>query len=196
MNQEQTSTFPPALRTRGSELLDHQCWALGGDILRMGGNLIMDYGFAKVQCPRGGLSQYELRNVLGQNSHVFLWGFSSFFGSEREGIFLARKGFTPFRTQGYVELHDRDNHRYEEESSNTDLLLKGIAWFADYEDWVSHRLGQAYRPETLKAFPRFTLLDCDFAAKWRHLARDIDQANAIPATPSKAPLPDHHRFGC
>jgi hypothetical protein len=136
---------PPAMRKVGHELLDHQCWVLGRDILNEGNNLLTEHGFALVRCPQGGLTQYELRQGLDENAHVFLWGFGAFFGSEREGIFLARSGFTPLRTQGRVELHSKENLPFAEESSNLEVLLKGIAWFAKYEDWISLRMSEQYR---------------------------------------------------
>jgi hypothetical protein len=128
--------LPPAIRKEGHELLDHQCWVFGRDVLNRENNLLIKNGFTQVRCPNGGLTQYELRHGLDENSHVFLWGFGAFFGSESEGIFLSRSGFTPFRTQGRVELHDRDYHPFVEESSNIRLLLGAIAWFANYEDWI------------------------------------------------------------
>jgi hypothetical protein len=161
---------PPAIRKVGHELLDHQCWVLGRDILHEGNNLLTEHGFAQMRCPEGGLTQYELRHGLGKNAHVFLWGFGAFFGSEREGIFLARSGFTPLRTQGRIELHSKENLPFAEESSNVEVLLKGIAWFAKYEDWISLRMCEQYRLDTLEQFPRRTLRGCDLADRWRALA--------------------------
>jgi hypothetical protein len=94
------SSLPPVIRKVGHELLDHQCWVFGRDVLNPENNLLLENGFTQVRCPEGGLTQYELRDGLDKNSHVFLWGFGAFFGSEGEGIFLTRSAFTPFRTQG------------------------------------------------------------------------------------------------
>src|ERR1700760_3995135 len=132
-----TSSLPLPLRRQGQELLDHQCWVFGRDVLCSMNNLLIQYGFRQVRCPRGGLTQYELCGGLNKNSHVFLWGFGVFFGSEEEGIFLTRSEFAPFRTQGKVELHVRDVHPFVEESSDIELLLNGLRWFAAYEDWIA-----------------------------------------------------------
>jgi hypothetical protein len=165
--------LPPAIRKAGHELLDHQCWAFGRDVLNREDNLLIKHGFAQVRCPKGGLTQYELRHGLDEDSHVFLWGFGAFFGGESEGIFLTRSGFTPFRTQGRVELHDRDYHPFVEESSNIGLLLRAIEWFASYEDWVCCNTSEQYRLGTLEQFPRRTLQRCDLAVGWRALAQRI-----------------------
>ncbi len=164
----------PTLR-RGQELLDHQCWVFGRDILSADGNLLVEHGFTQVRCPQGGLTQYELRNGLGENSHVFLWGFGTFFGGETEGLFLPRSGFTPFRTRGSVELHNKDYPPFVEESSNIELLLRGIEWFARYEDWISRKASEQYRMETLREFPRRTLERRDLAGRWRQLAHGISE---------------------
>ena len=161
--------FSPAIRKAGHELLDHQCWAFGRDILHKEGNLLIERGFVKVRCPEGGLTQYELRHGLGDGDHVFLWGFGAFFGSEKEGVFMTRSGFTPFRTQGRVELHSKDNFPFRDESFDMELLLKGLAWFAGYEDWITHRMCEQYRSDSLKEFPRLMLPPAELAARWRAL---------------------------
>jgi hypothetical protein len=163
------SLLPPHIRRVGQELLDHQCWVLGRDILNQGNNLLTTKGFTQVRCPEGGLTQYELRHGLEENCHVFLWGFGAFFGSDEEGIFLSRSGFRLFRTQGRVELHSKENLPFLHESSNLELLLKGIAWFARYEDWISVRMCAEYGVKTLEQFPRRTLRRCDLAVGWREL---------------------------
>jgi hypothetical protein len=177
------SSLPPVIRKVGHELLDHQCWVFGRDVLNPENNLLIENGFTQVRCPEGGLTQYELRDGLDESSHVFLWGFGVFFGSEREGIFLSRSAFTPFRTQGRVELHNKDHHPFVEESSNIELLLRGIAWFAKYEEWISCKTCEQYKLETLEHFPRRTLQRCDLAIRWRALAGWIaeDQTNRAVA---------------
>jgi hypothetical protein len=166
-------SLPLPLRRTGQELLDHQCWVFGRDVLCSTNNLLIQYGFQQVRCPRGGLTQYELRDGLGTHSHVFLWGFGVFFGSEEEGIFLTRSGFAPFRTQGKVELHVRDVHPFSEESSDLELLLRGLGWFAAYEDWIAREASDSHQRESIEKFPRKTLERCDLAGRWRDLALTI-----------------------
>jgi hypothetical protein len=173
VNALNRSLLAPEIRKVGHELLDHQCWVFGRDVLNREDNLLIKHGFAQVRCPKGGLTQYELRHGLDEDSHVFLWGFGAFFGGEREGIFLTRSGFTPFRTQGRVELHDRDYHPFLEESSNIGLLLRAIEWFASYEDWIARNTSEHYRQETLDHFPRRTLQRGDLGLGWRALANRI-----------------------
>jgi len=42
----------------GHQLLDHECWVMGRDILSSAGNLLCEFGFCQVRCPNGGLTQY------------------------------------------------------------------------------------------------------------------------------------------
>jgi hypothetical protein len=163
------------IRKLGQEILDHQCWVLGRDVLNSGNNLLIKNGFRQVRCLAGGLTPYELPHALGENSHVILWGFGAFFGNEAEGIFLSRAGFAPLRTQGRVELHSKDNLPFFHESSNIELLLKGIAWFAHYEDWISLHMSEEYGLQTLAEFPRRTLQRRDLAMCWRRLAYSITE---------------------
>jgi hypothetical protein len=180
MNTKQANVLGRAplsaeIRTLGQELLDHQCWVFGRDVLNPGNNLLIKKGFHQVRCLACGLTQYELPHALGENSHIFLWGFGAFFGTEAEGIFLSRSGFAPLRTKGRVELHSKDNLPFFHESSNIELLLKGIAWFAHYEDWISLHMSEEYGLQTLAEFPRRTLHRWDLAVRWRQLAYSITE---------------------
>jgi hypothetical protein len=158
----------------GHQLLDHQCWVLGKDVLSVEGNLLCEFGFRPVRCPNGGLTQYELDGALGDESHVYLWGFGVFFGNENEGIFLGRKDFKPYRTLGRVELHRKEDPHFEFETSRLDLFLHGIAWFVEYEQWVARRMPRSYRELCLSEFPRRALPSDELAERWRTLANCIE----------------------
>jgi hypothetical protein len=159
----------------GHQLLDHECWVLGRDVLSSAGNMLCEFGFRQVRCPNGGLTQYELRNALGEDAHVYLWGFGVFFGDEREGVFLGRNDFRPRRTLGRVELHRKEDPDFVDETCRLDLFLRGIAWFADYEQWISHRMPEGYRELCLATFPRKALPGGEFAERWRALADCIEE---------------------
>ena len=130
-----------SVQRAGHQLLDHQCWAFGGrDVLSSEVNLLCEFGFSQVRSPNGGMTQYEFENALGEDAHVYLWGFGSFFGNEKEGVFLGRNDFKPRRTLGRVELHRKEDPDFGDESSRADLFLQGIAWFADHEQWIARRM--------------------------------------------------------
>ena len=159
----------------GHQLLDHECWVMGRDILSSAGNLLCEFGFCQVRCPNGGLTQYELKNALGEDSHVYLWGFGVFFGDEREGVFLGRNGFKPLRTQGRVQLHRKEDPKFSDETFQIDLLLRGVAWFADYEQWIAWRMPEGYRELCLATFPRQALPGGEFTQRWRALVHCIEE---------------------
>src|SRR5271165_3924333 len=108
LTRYQNIILSASIQATGHQLLDHQCWALGRDVRSAKGNLLCEFGFSPVRCPNGGMTQYELKDALGEDGHVYLWGFGTFFGSEREGVFLGRKDFSPRRTFGRVELHSKE----------------------------------------------------------------------------------------
>jgi hypothetical protein len=157
----------------GHQLLDHQCWVMGRDVLSPGGNLLCEFGFSQVRCPNGGMTQYELNHALGGGKHVYLWGFGTFFGNEEEGIFLGRSDFKPRRTLGKVELHRREDPDFTDETSRLELFLRGLAWFADYERWVSQHMPDYYREQCLATFPRRVLPGSELAERWTMLANRI-----------------------
>jgi hypothetical protein len=165
--------FSEATKNAGHQLLDHQCWVLGRDVLSVEGNLLCEFGFYQVRCPNGGMTQYELKNGLGVNTHVYLWGFGAFFGDEKEGVFLGRRDFRPSRTSGRVELHSRDYPDFREAASRLDLLMRGFAWFAEYEQWIAQRMPTGYRDSCLETFPRKTLCGAEFTQRWIELANRI-----------------------
>jgi hypothetical protein len=162
-----------SIQKTGHQLLDHQCWVMGRDVLNAEGNLFCAFGFTQVRCPHGGMTQYELNNALGDGTHVCLWGFGTFFGNEEEGVFLGRNDFKPRRTLGKVELHRKEDPNFTEETSRLGLFLRGLAWFADYEQWVAQRMPNDYREQCLNTFPRRSLPGSEFAERWTMLANRI-----------------------
>jgi hypothetical protein len=163
-----------ATRKTGHQLLDHECWVMGKDVLSSEGNLLCEFGFDPVRCPNGGMTQYELKNALGEDAHVYLWGFGVFFGGEKEGIFLGRKDFKPSRTMGRVELHRKEEPDFNDETSCLDLFLQGIAWFAAYEQWIARRMPNGYREQCLDTFPRRALPGGEFTKRWKDLIHCIE----------------------
>jgi hypothetical protein len=163
------------IRKAGHQLLDHQCWVMGKDVLSSEGNLLCEFGFRQVRCPNGGMTQYELENALAEGEHVYLWGFGVFFGNDNEGIFLGRKDFKPSRTLGHIELHSKEDPHFGDETSRLNLFLQGLSWFADYEQWVSRRMPDAYRELCLAAFPRRALPRNEFTRCWKDLIRCIEE---------------------
>jgi len=162
-----------SIQKAGHELLDHQCWVMGRDVLSAEGNLLCEFGFSQVRCPNGGMTQYELNHALGDGRSVYLWGFGTFFGDDNEGIFLGRKDFRPRRTSGKVELHSREYPDFAEGISRLELFLQGLAWFADYEKWIAWRMPTQYREECLATFPRRALPGSEIAERWSELANRI-----------------------
>jgi hypothetical protein len=186
-----------ATRTAGRQLLDHECWAMGKDVLSTEGNLLCEFGFRQVRCPNGGMTQYELKHALGENAHVYLWGFGVFFGEEKEGIFLGRKNFKPYRTVGKIELHSKEEPDFSDETFSLELFLQGIAWFAEYEQWIAQRMPGGYRESCLATFPRRSLPGGKFTQRWRGLVHRIkqDQRASYEATIAKhEPVGDGFTF--
>jgi hypothetical protein len=156
---------------------------MGRDVLSAQGNLLCEFGFSQVRCPNGGMTQYELKNALGDGLSVYLWGFGTFFGNEKEGIFLGRDDFRPRRTLGKVQFHRKEDPNFTEETSRLGLFLRGLAWFADYEQCVAKRMPDPYREQCLAAFPRRALPGSEFAERWtmlgNRIARDQDARNGV-----------------
>ena len=162
-----------SVQKAGRQLLDHQCWVMGRDVLSAEGNLLCQFGFTQVRCPNRGMTQYELNNALGEGINVYLWGFGTFFGNEKEGIFLGRNDFKPRRTLGKVELHRKEDPNFAEETSRLGLFLRGLAWFADYEQWIARRMPEYYCEQRLSTFPRKALYGSELAERWVMLASRI-----------------------
>jgi hypothetical protein len=161
------------IQKAGHQLLDHQCWVMGRDVVSTEGNLLCEFGFSPVRCPNGGMTQYELNQAFGDGMSVYLWGFGTFFGNEAEGIFLGRKDFRPRRTLGRIELHSKEYPDFAEGTCRLELFLQGLAWFADYEKWIAWRMPARYREECLATFPRRALPGSGFAERWTALANRI-----------------------
>jgi hypothetical protein len=190
-----------ATKKAGHQLLDHQCWVLGKDVLSSEGNLLCEFGFRQVRCPNGGMTQYELKNALGEDVHVYLWGFGAFFGGEKEGVFLGRRDFKPSRTFGRVELHTKEYPDFGEVSSRLDLFLLGLFWFIDYEHWIAHRMRKGYRDECLASFPRRVQPDTRFIQRWRNFIQCVEDDQPAWGGPitnykSGSTVPCHQRPHC
>jgi hypothetical protein len=185
-----------SIQKAGHQLLDHQCWVMGRDVLSAQGNLLCEFGFSQVRCPNGGMTQYELENALGDGMSVYLWGFGTFFGNEEEGIFLGRDDFRPRRTLGKVELHRKEHPNFADETSRLGLFLRGLAWFADYEQWVARLMPDRYREQCLAAFPRRALPGSEFAERWtmlgNRIARDQDARNGVMTDSMPTEPGGHH----
>ncbi len=177
LTRYQNIILSASIQKAGHQLLDHQCWALGRDVRSDEGNLLCEFGFSPVRCPNGGMTQYELKDALGDDGHVYLWGFGTFFGSEREGVFLGRKDFNPRRTCGRVELHSKDYQDFPEETSRIGLLLRGLEWFANYEEWIGARMPAQYRNHSLAEFPRKAFNGDEIPQRWRALASALAEDN-------------------
>jgi hypothetical protein len=132
------------------------------------------------------MTQYELHRALENGKHVFLWGFGVFFGNDKEGLFIPRSAFTPYRTTGHVELHNKDSHPFSDPCFDVGLLVEGLTWFAKYEDWIARRMPGHYRWETLKDFPRLTHTQSDLGSSWRALAGYLSQESAPARSPQIA----------
>jgi hypothetical protein len=175
----QTICINASIQEVARRLLDHQCWVLGRDILSPCGNLLCEFGFEPLRCPKGGLTQYELNDAIDGCSHIYLWGFGVYFGSAEEGIFLGRSDFKPRQTFGRIELHSKEDPGFRTGSPRLKLLLEGLNWFARYEQWVANRMPADYREESLATFPRKSIPRSEFANRWAEVAHciEIDSMN-------------------
>ncbi|MDA0659746.1 MAG: hypothetical protein O2931_13045 [Planctomycetota bacterium] len=148
---------------QASELLNQQIWCWGRDIDSSAGNLLIQYGFQRIEKPAESKAASLYRLDLSSTMRVVVRGFGLFFGDDRYGgLFLRRYQFQPMLTPSSDlqqpawmpdDLPRLSLPRADEISRCQSLLVDVIDWISRYESWISEHLGVAYRSETLTTWP-------------------------------------------
>lgn len=185
-SSDQQSVDPESIQ-QAVGLLSQQCWCWGRDVLRPGGNWLLEIGSERIEPPADGedcSSVYSLQ--LPGDRRVVLRGFGVFFGdAQRGGVFLPRYEFEPkYTTQLELECppwsgDDLPELRVPARSQRgvcAALVLELLDWIRHYEVDVVERLGIEYRRATLLKWNNgkrhFTPAE-SVASAWRTLSIQV-----------------------
>ena len=184
---EHTSDSYPASVQQAAWLLNQQIWCWGRDIEFAEQNLLVQYGFQRIEKPAGSRAASIYRLKLSPTKRVVLRGFGIFFGDDRlGGVFLCRFDFAPKLTldsdlarpawstddlpQLQQALSDFDFTRCQR------LLQMLTDWIRTYEVWIIKNVGIVYRQNTLRDWNTKgeTLVPAEeMAVAWRGLGTAI-----------------------
>ena len=144
---------------QAASLLGQQIWCWGRDIEGPAGNLLVQYGFQRIEKPAGSNAASLYRLDLSPTSRVILRGFGLFRGDNRwGGVFLRRFDFKPqFTSQAdlsrapwlVADLPPLVSPRGDQVPCCQRLLLTLIDWVHQYEVWIVEHAGIDSRAETL-----------------------------------------------
>ena len=169
-------------------LLNQQIWCWGQDIEAAGGNLLVHYGFQRIEKPPESTGSSLYRMKLPLTSRVILRGFGVFIGDDRNGgVFLPRFEFTPKfsiesdfsdATWHAEDLSAFSKPSQDQVSSCQKLLLTLIEWIHRYEVWIANKAGYEYRNETLINWKKkhgSVIPAEEMAAAWRVLGSAVSE---------------------
>ena len=175
--------LPEPVRRHGAELLHLQCWLWGCDIRRAGGNLLLEYGFSRQRPPSGAFGSSAYLMALESGTHVVLWGFGAFYGNPAEGgVYLRRYEFTPVWTAPLNaqrlpwlpdQIHPADIPPEPETRQRMHRQFVALLeWIAQYEMWVRHTYGLAYRRRCAEESTKHTFRIAieQLVEEWQHMA--------------------------
>ncbi len=176
------STLVRSIRMRALRLLDLQLWCMGRDVRHLD-NLLLRYGFERRRPPEkiNGGSEYVLH--LPDEGHLTLWGYGVHIAHPGEsGLFLKRYGFAPrWTAPGFVPAQcwhvsawkrARTPRTTEESREVTARLSELAAWIAEYERWILHQTGLAYRERVLDQWHKESVVPANaIAQSWEELAK-------------------------
>lgn len=188
-----THALPPGFRSvisggasyDGSALMQQQCWLWERDCERVGGNLLIDYGFECSTPPRRewGAPCYEF--TLDNGGRLRLWPFGIMYCDPDDGaVFLERSQFVPKLVPAQHALLPvwrpdqillaRTPRVPADKKKLLQVMPPLLAWIGSYEQWVLDTIGSDYRRECIASH---TTPLCDpeklpvewwsAAAKWR-----------------------------
>ena len=171
-------------RRKGQALLHRQCWNWGRDIVRPGGNLLLEAGFLKRRPPEGEVGTSWYTRVLPAGDTLMLWGFGVVYGTPRNGgVYLNRYQFRPVwlpseTLQEPIWKPDMIPAGQTPPSPRIPVALTvaAIRSIADYEEWALARCGVEYRRAVLRQWkrPSERLSPQTLPEAWRALADAID----------------------
>ncbi len=168
--------------SQAADLLNQQIWCWGRDIECSGGNLLVQYGFQRIEKPAHSHAASLYRLDMSPTARVVLRGFGVFYGEDgRGGLFLRRDSFAPQLTpKGDLskpawtidDLPRFATPRPVDVPRCQRLLLEVVNWIREYEVWVGEQAGIAYRRKTLvpwNAKHKTVVCAEEMAGAWRML---------------------------
>ena len=159
-----------------------QVWCWGRDIECPEQNLLMRFGFQRHRDSED-FDRSTCYRLDENELHVCLWGFGMFFGCrDLGGLYLDRFDFTPgwapieslsLSIHWPDELPPFARPRGGGQWQRARALWKmSMEWIADYEAWVRHNVGVAYRRECVATWLRPYVRAEKMATAWRVLSRE------------------------
>ncbi len=156
----------PDPRRLATRLFDLQLWCLGRDIEFPEGNLLLRYGMEKIPPPAGWKAVSLYRQSLSAGVSVLLRGFGLLVACERQGIiFVPRESFRmvhwpaplltrlPWRAEDLPPFPtNRPASSHDSREPGLHLTRRLLHWLADYETWIQHTVGVAYREQSFQAW--------------------------------------------
>lgn len=184
----------PVTKT-GTLLLDQQLWFWGQDIVRLGRNLLMEYGFRRERSEEGAARStcYTLSHATGVR--IALWSWGLFFGEATHGgLFVRRSSIQPYLTPSdtFPPLHWTEGtmprHRCPRTSAEgqlaSRLLVRLVRWIARYEDWVVGAAGSEHRKACQQEWRQPVGTPDTVGNLWRGVADDVESESRIVARAS------------
>ena len=178
--EKMVEVFEPQIKLLGENLMNHQCWDFGRDILHPSGNLLIHFGFERFGVPKGKTGGNSYRIDLDENSELVIWGFGIFLGeSETGGIFINRFDFSPkilntFRlnlpiTESTQLPHSRKPLNSNEGKTALEKTKRIVDWLIGYESWVEKICGKNWRKQCLDDWGKATLEPDEIKSGWEDL---------------------------
>jgi hypothetical protein len=165
----------------GTALFQQQCWVWGRDSRRVGGNLLVEYGFEKSSPPKleWGSSCYHF--AATPTSTIRMWGFGLLHSDVRHGaLFLQSAGFEPKLAEVHAATADvwrpeqigrlRTPRLPSDGEAILHLLPPLLAWIGAYEQWVLDTFGVDYRHETLNGWDDKIVDPHEVPGEWWNMA--------------------------
>lgn len=183
-----------------ANLMNQQIWCWGRDIECPDGNLLVHFGFQRLEKPPGSNAASLYLLDIPTTARIVLRGFGVFYGDERwGGLFLHRYAWSPrltpaasllspaWNADDLPELHaprDDDFERCQR------LLLGLVDWIHQYEVRIVETKGIDYRRQSLLPWKpkRGVVIPAEELSRaWRLLGVAIAEASQdlIPVQPNR-----------
>ncbi len=182
--EKMVEVFKPKIQSLGENLMNHQCWNFGRDILHPSGNLLIRYGFERFGVPKGKTGGNSYRMDLDENSELVLWGFGIFLGeTETGGIYINRFDFSPKilkKSRLKLPITESDQLPYRRNPLTTDerkialdKTKRIVNWIIKYESWIEKVCNKNWRKECLDDWGKATLKPKQIKSGWRKLQNNL-----------------------
>jgi hypothetical protein len=181
-----TTCNPVTWRRESSQLLEQQLWALGCDIRRPEGNLLIAAGCKRLAAPANLECASCYKAICRSGARLSLRGFGLVCEHGSLGaLFISRDNFTPQWTPRTSSdwspwrLEDVAGWRAKPSSHAAEVSILAAAaaeWLAQYETGVVELLGPEYRQSTLDQRQRSCMAPiggAEMASRWSQIAEDL-----------------------